>query len=152
MRGLKTGGIGFGIATALAVIALLVLGGRLAIVLSSPGARAMPMVSRVGPAEPLRATPVIPPDSSPIPAAERKSKAWRPARRLEQRRTGSVQGEPRADGMIKVQMPAMACAVERKADRTKKPGGFRVSVARIAVKIFSAGRKKKVDIAVRDAS
>ncbi len=149
MRGLKTGGIGFGIATALAAIALLVLGGRLAIVLSSPGARAMPIVSKVGPAEPLRATPEIPQDSSPIPAAERKAKAWRPAPRLEQRRAGSVQGEPWADRMVKVQMPATACAVERKADRTKKPGGFRVSVARIAAKIFSVGRKKKVDVALR---
>ena len=75
MRGLKTGGIGFGIATALAVIALLILGGRGAIVLSSPGARAMPILSKVGPAEPFRATPVISQDSSPIPAAERKANA-----------------------------------------------------------------------------
>jgi hypothetical protein len=148
MRGLKTGGIGFGIATALAVIALLILGGRVAIVLSSPGARAMPILSKVGPAEPFRATPVISQDSSPIPAAERKANARRPALRL-QRRAGLVQGEPWADRMVKVQMPATACAVERKADRTKKPGGFRVSVARIATKIFSVGRKKKVDVALR---
>ena len=148
MRGLKTGGMGFGMATALAVIALLVIGGRLAIVLSSPGPQPMPTVSKVAPAEPLRATLVIPQDSSPIPALERKAaKARRPALRVEPTRAGSVQEEPWADRMVNVQMPAAACAMERKADPKKKPG-FRASVARIASKIFSPGRKKKVDVAL----
>jgi len=66
--------------------------------------------------------------------------------------TDSVEGRPSADPMLKIQMPATLCAIEGKADRKKKPGGFRQTVARIATKVFSAGRKKKVAVGLDESS
>jgi hypothetical protein len=145
--------VGFGISTAVAAGALLVLGGRIALVLSSPSAQARPTLSNEKPPESLQVTPQIAQDFTPSSAAERKPKGLRPMiglSRVKERLPDSVQSRRWADSVLKVGMPVTACAVERKADPKKKPGGFRVTVSRIATKIFFAGRKKKVDIALHE--
>jgi hypothetical protein len=170
VKGRDNGLISFGIATAVAVGALLVLGGRLAISFNSPSTQTVPLFTKQKPAESLRATsqiavntsaqtiplftkpePAKPfravslaQDSAPSSAVERKPKASRPMIRL-----SSV---PSADPRLKVQMPATVCAIETKADRKKRPGGFRLTVARIATKVFSVGRKKKVDNGLGESS
>ena len=54
--------------------------------------------------------------------------------------------------MLKVEMPATVYAIEGKAERKKRPGGFRHTVVRIATKVFSAGRKKKVAVELGESS
>jgi len=66
--------------------------------------------------------------------------------------TDSVEGRPSADPMLKIQMPATLCAIEGKADQKKKPGGFRQTVGRIATKVFSVGRQKKVAVGLDESS
>ncbi len=158
--------ISFGIATTGAVGALLVLGGRLAMIFSSPSAHAIPFSTKQEPAESLRATSQIavsspsaqaiplftkqePAKSAPSSAVERKPKALTPMIRLSsvnEKLTDS------ADPMLKIQMPATLSAIGGKADRKKKPGGFRQTVGRIATKVFSVGRKKKVAVGLDESS
>jgi hypothetical protein len=164
--------ISFGIATTGAVAALLVIGGRLAMVFSSPSAQAIPFSTKQEPAESLRPTSQIavsspsaqaiplftkqePAKSAPSSAVEPKPKALRPVIRLSsvnEKLTDSVEGRRSADPMLKVQMPATLCVIEGKADRKKKPGGFRQTVGRIATKVFSVGRKKKVAVGLDESS
>ena len=161
----------FGITTAVAVGALLVLGGRLAIVFSSPSAQAIPFFTKLEAAESLRATSQIAvssPSAQPIPlftkqepaksapssAVARKPKARRPLVGLssvKEKLIDSVE-RPSADPMLRVEMPATVYAIEGKAERKKRPDGFRQTVARIATKVFSVGRKKKAAIGLDESS
>ena len=163
MRLRHNGLISFGIATTGAVGALLVLGGRLAMVFSSPSAESLRATSQIAVSSPsaqaiplfTKQEPAKSAKSAPSSAVERKPKALTPMIRLSsvnEKLTDSVEGRPSADPMLKIQMPATLCAIEGKADRKKKPGGFRQTVARIATKVFSAGRKKKVAVGLDESS
>ena len=166
MKVRHNGLISFGIATAGAAGALIVLGVRLAIVFSSPSAQAIPFFTHQEPGKSLRATSQIvvsspspqliplfskqePTKFAPSSAVDRKPKDLRPAIRLssaKEKPTYSVEVRHSADPMLEVQMPVTSCAIEGRADRKKMPGGFRLAVARVATKVFSVGRKKKVAV------
>jgi len=159
--------ISFGIVTVMAGSALLVLGGRLALVFGTPSGRAVPFAKQEPAGSPRAPSQIGSPSAQAIPlitklepakfapSMDRKPKALRPAIRLSsvnEKLTDSVEGSHSADPLLKVQMPATSCAIEGKADRKKRPGGFRLTVARIATKVFSAGRKKKVAVGLDELS